>query len=101
VPFPTVSRHCARCRSQRRFRCTGKFRVNANRKFIDVWLLYDCARCGDTAKLPVLERVPVSRVDGSRLRAFLANDTAEAAVVARDRALLRRAGFSVGRRERG
>jgi hypothetical protein len=66
-----------------------------------VWLLYDCAHCGDTAKLAVLERVPVSRIDGSRLRAFQANDPDEAAVVARDLTLLRRAGFRPGRPDRG
>jgi hypothetical protein len=60
-----------------------------------VWLLFDCRSCGATAKLPVLERVAVSRIDRARLRAFEANDRDQVAATARDVALLRRAGFTI------
>lgn len=93
-PF-RVFKYCPRCRASQCFRCAHKFRVNANRKFIDVWLLFDCSRCGNTAKLPVVQRVPVSRIGRSRLRAFEANDRHQAMAIARDRRLLKRAGFSV------
>ena len=87
-------RRCQRCRCQRRFRCTSKFRVNANGKAIDVWLLFDCCSCGATAKLPVLERVAVSSIGRTRLQAFQTNDSDEASAAARNVALLRRAGFT-------
>jgi hypothetical protein len=90
-----IVRRCPRCRAPQRFDCTGKFRVNANRKLIDVWLLFACHRCGATAKLTVVERVPVSRVGRSRLRAFQANDPELVRSVAGDRARLERSGFSV------
>lgn len=86
-PF-RVFKYCPRCRASQCFRCAHKFRVNANRKFIDVWLLFDCSRCGNTAKLPVVQRVPVSRIGRSRLRAFEANDRHQAMAIARDRRLL-------------
>ncbi len=98
-----VFKYCRHCRCRQRFRCLYKFRVNANRKLVDVWLLFNCARCSDTAKLPVLERVPVSRIGRSDLKAYEANDRQWAAAAASDRTLLKRAGFSVedrpGRRE--
>jgi hypothetical protein len=87
-------KRCPRCGCQRRFRCTGKFRVNANGKLVDIWLLFDCCTCGTTAKLPVLERVPASRVGRSRLQAFYDNDPDRALTATRDVALLRRAGFT-------
>ena len=90
-------RRCRRCRCPRRFRCTSKFRVNANGKSIDAWLLFDCSSCGATAKVPVLERVAVSRIDGTRLQAFETNDPDEVTAAARDVALLRRAGFTLVR----
>jgi len=90
-------RRCQRCRFPCRFRCTGKFRVNANGKSIDVWLLFDCCSCGSTAKLPVLERVAVSRIGRTRLQAFETNDPDEATAAASDAALLRRAGFARGK----
>lgn len=90
-----VFKYCPRCRAPQCFRCAYKFRVNANRKFIDVWLLFDCARCGNTARLPVVRRLPVSTIGRSRLRAFEVNDRNQAMAIARDRRLLKRAGFSV------
>jgi hypothetical protein len=62
-----------------------------------VWLLFDCCTCGATAKLPVLERVPVSRIGRTRLQAFETNDPDEATAATRDPALLRRAGFTRGK----
>ena len=87
-------RRCQRCRCPRRFRCTNKFRVNANGKSIDVWLLFDCCSCGTTARLPVVERVPVSRIGRERLQAFQTNDPDEVTAAACDLALLRHAGFT-------
>lgn len=98
-PLPSeairVFRFCRRCGGRRCFRCTYRFRVNANRNLVDVWLLFNCVRCDQTAKLPVVERVPASRIGRDNLRAFEANDRQRAIAAARDLALLRRAGFSV------
>lgn len=90
-----VVKYCPHCRCPRRFRCAYKFRVNANRKLIDVWLLFDCCHCGGTAKMAVIERSPVSRIEPSLLQAFEANDPHQALALACDPALLKRAGFSV------
>ena len=59
--LPLVRRRCHACASER-FRASGKFRVNANHKLIDVWLLALCTACGETAKLTVLERMTVRSV---------------------------------------
>ena len=90
-------RRCQRCRCPRRFQCANKFRVNANGKSIDVWLLFDCCSCGTTAKVPVLERVAVTRIGRARLQAFTNNDPDEVTAAAGDIALLRRAGFTTGK----
>jgi hypothetical protein len=71
--LPLVRRRCHVCASER-FRASGKFRVNANHKLIDAWLLVLCASCGDTVKLTVLERVNVRAVRPELLDRLHDND---------------------------
>ncbi|MFD9517008.1 DUF1062 domain-containing protein [Streptomyces sp. NPDC059979] len=55
--LPIVLRRCHRCPSGR-FQVHGKFRVNANRKLLEAWLLASCAGCGDTTERAVLNLLP-------------------------------------------
>jgi hypothetical protein len=87
--LPLVVRRCSACASER-FRANGKFRVNANHKLIDAWLLVLCTGCGDTAKLTVLERTQVRSVRPELLDRMHGNDPALAAEVLRDPVVRRR-----------
>ena len=71
--LPLVQRRCAVCAAER-FRASGKFRVNANHKLLDAWLLVLCTGCGDTAKLTVLDRVHVRSVRPDLLDRLRDND---------------------------
>ena len=73
--LPTVVRRCPDC-SGTRHRPSGKIRVNANGKLLDVWLLLSCAVCDRTSKVPVHERVHVSSLEPARLVAYENNDPA-------------------------
>ncbi|SFH75683.1 DUF1062 domain-containing protein [Amycolatopsis regifaucium] len=77
------------CASER-FRASGKFRVNANRKLIDVWLLVLCTACGDTAKLTVLERANVRTVRPELLDRLHDNDAGLTAELLQDPVVRRR-----------
>jgi hypothetical protein len=59
--LPLIVRRCHSCPSDR-FRASGRFRVNANHKLLDAWLLALCTACGETAKLTVLERMNVRSI---------------------------------------
>ncbi|RSM61161.1 hypothetical protein DMH03_20880 [Amycolatopsis sp. WAC 01376] len=87
--LPVVLRRCHACASGR-FRANGKFRVNANHKLLDVWLLVRCTGCGDTAKLTILERVNVRSVRPELLNRLHENDPALAAHLLQDPAVRRR-----------
>lgn len=76
--LPTIRRRCRSCPSTE-FRTHGKFRVNANHKVLDVWLLALCAHCGETVKLTVLERVHVRSIDPAALAGFHDNSAGLAA----------------------
>jgi hypothetical protein len=73
--LPAVVRPCPDC-SGARHRPSGKFRLNANGKLLDVWLLLCCTSCGRTSKVPVHERVHVQALEHPRLLAYEANDPA-------------------------
>ncbi|MGW8727980.1 DUF1062 domain-containing protein [Streptomyces sp. NPDC055808] len=81
--LPLVRRRCHTCASER-FRADGKFRVNANHKVIDAWLLVLCTGCGETAKLTLLERVNVRSVRTGLLDRLHGNDLGLAAELLQD-----------------
>ncbi|GAA2634166.1 DUF1062 domain-containing protein [Streptomyces vastus] len=87
--LPTVLRRCHACASER-FRPNGKFRVNANHKLLDAWLLVLCTACGDTAKLTVLERMNVRSVRPELLDRMHDNDPGLAAELIQDPVVQRR-----------
>jgi hypothetical protein len=74
-----LHRHCPRCKAERRFASSGKFRVNAQKKRIDAWLIFLCAVCNDRWNWPVHERRPVGALDPATLDALMRNDPALAA----------------------
>jgi hypothetical protein len=66
--------HCSRCGEAKPFRSSQRFRVNANGRRIDAWLIYRCAACDSTWNRPVLERRNVASVDPLYLAALQTND---------------------------
>ncbi|MCX4703666.1 DUF1062 domain-containing protein [Streptomyces sp. NBC_01373] len=87
--LPLVLRRCHACASER-FRSSGKFRVNANHKLIDAWLLALCTVCGETTKLTVLERLHVRSVRPDLLDLLHRNDLGLAAELLQDPVVRRR-----------
>ncbi|MFJ5998980.1 DUF1062 domain-containing protein [Streptomyces sp. NPDC092370] len=87
--LPLVIRRCHACASER-FRADGAFRVNANHKLIDAWLLALCTSCEATAKLTVLERTRVRSVRPELLDRLHGNDPVLAAELLQDPAVRRR-----------
>ncbi|MFI6472728.1 DUF1062 domain-containing protein [Streptomyces sp. NPDC050516] len=87
--LPLVLRRCHTCASGR-FRANGKFRVNANHKLIDAWLLALCTACGETTKLTVLERMNVRSVRPELLDRMHDNDPGLAAELLQDPVVRRR-----------
>jgi hypothetical protein len=70
---PRLRRRCAGCRADETYVCSDRFRVNANGRRLDVWLIYRCGRCDRRVNAPILERAPVASIDPLVLAAFEAN----------------------------
>jgi hypothetical protein len=52
---PLIRRHCSRCSIEMPFACSMKFRTNAQKKRIDVWLIYRCTACDEVWNLPIFD----------------------------------------------
>lgn len=86
---PFILRRCHACASER-FRASGKFRVNANHKLLDAWLLALCTVCEKTAKITVLERTNVRSVRPDLLDRLHHNDPGLVTELLQDPVLRRR-----------
>lgn len=71
---PKIRRHCAHCGSTTFFMSSDRFRVNAQQKRVDVWLIYRCTDCDATWNFPVHHRRTPAEIGGSLFELFLAND---------------------------
>lgn len=70
----TIIRNCSGCGKKEQFISTGNFRVNANGRQLDVWLVYQCEKCKHTYNLPIFERISPEKIEKSLYQAFLSND---------------------------
>jgi hypothetical protein len=68
---PRPIRYCPACGAVREFVCSERFRVNAHKKNIDVWLLYRCSDCDDTWKYPVHERQSIAAFDSAAYECYV------------------------------
>ena len=87
---PLVRRRCSRCSTDMPFACSLKFRANAQKKRLDVWLIYRCRACEDVWNLPIFERAAVGEI--AAFDAIARNDPALALHYAFDRTRLMRHG---------
>lgn len=74
APRPLIN--CNRCGTVKAYRCSDKFRVNANGKRIDVWLIYRCVDCDNSWNFGIFERCNRRDIEPTLLAALESNDPA-------------------------
>lgn len=72
--IPEVTRYCPKCGRKSNFINSEKFRINANRNHIDVWLIYQCTKCKSTWNMSIYERINPKDINKELYDKFLAND---------------------------
>ena len=82
VGTPALLKRCPRCDQVRPFVSSDKFRINAQGRRIDVWLVYRCSYCDHTYNREVLSRVSPESIPPDRYAGYLANDPSLAQQVA-------------------
>lgn len=97
VEPPRVFRRCSRCEEKRPFLSSEKFRVNSQKRRIDVWLIYRCCECNDTWNCEIIERAAPEKIGPEALDRFHKNDAGEARRRAFDFVAITRLGVEVER----
>lgn len=92
---PALARLCARCNQERPFHCQQRFRINGQKRKLDVWLIYHCAYCHTTWNLEIIARAHPEALSSELLSALESNDTAVAWHYAFDKPTLRRSGAKI------
>lgn len=70
---PTLKRKCNHCNCDR-FYCSEKFRMNSQKRNIDVWLIYRCMECDSTYNLTILSRTRPELIKKDLFLKFSEND---------------------------
>lgn len=58
-----VRRNCPKCNEKVLYINSERFRVNANKNSIDIWLIYQCEKCKSTWNMTIYERIKPYDID--------------------------------------
>lgn len=86
---------CGGCKKKQIFVNTGRFRVNANGRRLDIWLIYRCQKCRHTLNIPIYERVSPDKLSRELYGRFLDNDEALAREYGGDRSFFKSRGYTL------
>ncbi|WP_312509784.1 DUF1062 domain-containing protein [Chryseobacterium culicis] len=71
---PLLKKKCSHCNTDR-FQCSDKFRLNAQKKNIDIWLIYRCVKCSNTYNMTVFSRIRTESISKELFSQFSENNT--------------------------
>lgn len=96
LSLPPVIRYCKKCGRKMEFVCSGQFRVNAQRRYLDIWLIYKCSSCETTWNAAVYSRISPQALSAELLDKFHENDKELAKQYAMNGAFLHENGAEAG-----
>lgn len=88
--YQRIAKRCPACNTKRDFIPSGAFRMNSQKKMLDVWSIYKCLHCDYTWNISLFSRLPVSRMDRDLYALIAANDAGAVKAFSYDRHVLRR-----------
>lgn len=90
VGYQRIAKRCPACNIKRDFIPSGAFRMNSQKKRLDVWSIYKCLHCDYTWNISLFSRLPVSRIDRTLYARIVANDAGTIQLFAHDSHILKR-----------
>lgn len=90
VGYQRIAKRCPSCSTKRDFTPSGAFRVNSQKKLLDVWSIYKCTHCDYTWNISLFSRLHVSKIDRQLYHRLMTNDAATVQHFASDIAILKR-----------
>ena len=89
---PKTIHYCKKCGMKTEHVSSGLFRVNAQQKSLDIWLIYRCVNCKTTWNLTIYSRINPKSIDRKLLDKFIGNDREFTQRYAMDTDLLKKNG---------
>lgn len=89
-------KYCKKCGRKNLFACSRQFRVNAQRRYLDIWLIYKCCDCNTTWNATVYSRISPQAIKPQLLDGFYKNDNELVEKYAMDSQFLQENGVEVG-----
>ncbi|ECC9296381.1 hypothetical protein DRF02_19005 [Salmonella enterica subsp. salamae] len=90
VGHQRIAKRCPSCSTKREFTPSGAFRVNSQKKLLDVWSIYKCTHCDYTWNISLFSRLHVSKIDRELHHRLMSNDAATVQHFSCDIAMLKR-----------
>ncbi|PXM54673.1 hypothetical protein DMS91_17555 [Klebsiella variicola] len=90
VGYQRIAKRCPSCNIKRDFTPSGAFRVNSQKKVLDVWSIYKCTHCDYTWNISLFSRLHVSKIDRELHHRLMSNDAATVQHFSCDIAMLKR-----------
>ncbi|SWF15971.1 Uncharacterized protein conserved in bacteria [Klebsiella pneumoniae] len=90
VGYQRIAKRCPSCNIKRDFTPSGAFRINSQKKVLDVWSIYKCTHCDYTWNISLFWRLHVSKIDRQLYHRLMTNDAATVQHFACDIATLKR-----------
>ncbi|WP_168428828.1 DUF1062 domain-containing protein [Erwinia amylovora] len=72
--YQSITKRCPACEIKKLFYPSGCFRVNAQKKTLDVWNIYKCEKCDYTWNIDIYTRISNTKLPPEVLEYFLQNN---------------------------
>lgn len=93
---PPAIKYCKKCGKKTEYVCSGLFRVNAQCKYLDIWLIYKCSNCDSTWNMTIYSRINRKSIASEILEGFHSNNGELVEKYAMDTELIQKNGAEVG-----
>ncbi|EIK8555042.1 DUF1062 domain-containing protein [Salmonella enterica] len=90
VGYQRITKRCPSCNVKREFEPSGAFRINSQKKLLDIWSIYKCTHCEYTWNISLYSRLHVSKINREMYHRFITNDAGTALWFSHDKAILKR-----------
>lgn len=73
LSFLPIVKYCKKCGKKTEYLCSGLFRINAQRKYLDIWLIYNCGYCDTSWNMTLYSRISPGSLKKELLEGFHQN----------------------------
>lgn len=94
--YQSITKRCPSCEVKKLFYPSGCFRVNAQKKTLDVWNIYKCEKCDYTWNIDIFSRISPKKLDPELHEHFLHNNLDQVRRCAYDYSTLKKNSAELG-----